>query len=261
MPFASAQDGRYQRHSTGDDDDSVPGQLWLYRAPVSLSYAAKAKPLMKYLHCSNTTASEPLGRACQEISDGIAALLGVRPMLVPTIATSGTVVVEVVVGGDGGSPWPPNPAAEGFAVSTSERSGHACIAVTGKSGVGTLYGVFRLLNLIRRELLQVVAGIPGGVARGGPGASGAGVIVLDAPVTPIRTWDLWDNRDRSVERGYAGKSIFEYENLPTMMPRWAHLNQILGFPVWTFSSVTTLFCFVAARAFEIEVLRVQGHVP
>jgi hypothetical protein len=44
---------------------------------------------------------------------------------------------------------------------------------------------------------------------GGACANGrSGVADRDAPAMPIRWVDEWDNADGSIERGYAGRSIF-----------------------------------------------------
>ena len=35
----------------------------------------------------------------------------------------------------------------------------------------------------------------------------------EAPACSLRLWDLWDNTDESIERGYAGKSVFNWSIL------------------------------------------------
>jgi alpha-glucuronidase len=62
--------------------------------------------------------------------------------------------------------------------------------VTGGSDRGVLYGVFALL----RTLAQ--------------GANLNGLDLREHPAMPIRWVDEWDNPDGSIERGYAGRSIF-----------------------------------------------------
>lgn len=64
------------------------------------------------------------------------------------------------------------------------------LILAGADDRGLIYGAFALLRQI---------GL-------GPGIYGTGLI--DAPAMPIRWVDEWDNADGSVERGYAGRSIF-----------------------------------------------------
>lgn len=63
------------------------------------------------------------------------------------------------------------------------------LQIQGGSPQGVLYGAFRLLSLI---------------AQGEP-VSG---VLEEAPSSAIRWVDQWDNLDGSIERGYAGRSIF-----------------------------------------------------
>jgi len=70
--------------------------------------------------------------------------------------------------------------------------------VVGGSEAGTLYGYFHLLRLVQMETAL------------------DGIEILEAPKNPIRMINHWDNMDEadfmgSVERGYAGNSIF-FEN-------------------------------------------------
>ncbi|HEY0795287.1 MAG TPA: alpha-glucuronidase family glycosyl hydrolase [Acidisarcina sp.] len=77
---------------------------------------------------------------------------------------------------------------EGFSLSKVQHAHHIVWVVAGGSPSGELYGVFHLLE----EIAQRKA------------------LVLDeeAPSAPIRWVNQWDNLDGSVERGYAGRSIF-----------------------------------------------------
>ncbi|AFH61435.1 alpha-glucuronidase family glycosyl hydrolase [Paenibacillus caseinilyticus] len=67
------------------------------------------------------------------------------------------------------------------------------IAVGAKTPAGVLYGVFHLLRLLRT------------------GAVPEELNAVENPVNGLRMINQWDNMDGSIERGYAGKSIF-YEN-------------------------------------------------
>ncbi|MZQ84833.1 alpha-glucuronidase [Paenibacillus sp. 5J-6] len=80
---------------------------------------------------------------------------------------------------------------EGFAITTDQASGNIVVGASSASGV--LYGVFHLLRLFSTH--QSVKALD----------------VIENPVNMLRMINQWDNIDGSIERGYAGKSIF-FEN-------------------------------------------------
>jgi alpha-glucuronidase len=78
----------------------------------------------------------------------------------------------------------------GFWITTARVRGYSCLIVTSPTGQGVLYGVFTLLRKL---------------------ALGEEVAKLDEirnPSAPLRWVDEWDNLDGTIERGYAGPSIF-----------------------------------------------------
>jgi alpha-glucuronidase len=75
---------------------------------------------------------------------------------------------------------------EGFVIRFRGRS----LVIAGQDDRGTLYGVYRFLSLLARGKLK------------------DGVETADAPAAPFRMINHWDNIDGSVERGYAGGSLF-----------------------------------------------------
>jgi alpha-glucuronidase len=77
---------------------------------------------------------------------------------------------------------------EGFSISEITVSGHALWMIAAGTDRGELYGVFHLLEQIAQEK---------------PLSSDA-----ESPSSPIRWVNQWDNLDGSIERGYAGRSIF-----------------------------------------------------
>ena len=81
-------------------------------------------------------------------------------------------------------------------IRTVRIGGQQRIVVTGNSGAGILYGTFALIREIqlthRLDALNI----------------------RSAPRYPLRMLDHWDNPDRSVERGYAGQSLWDWQALP-----------------------------------------------
>lgn len=92
---------------------------------------------------------------------------------------------------------------EGFFMRTTFFNGKKCIAIGGNTEKGILYGVFRFL-----QLLQTNKPIDN-------------LNITDQPAVTYRILDHWDNLNRTVERGYAGFSIWNWHKLPGFIdPRY-----------------------------------------
>lgn len=91
---------------------------------------------------------------------------------------------------------------EGFIISSS-ISADNLIIITSRSERGLLYGVFKFLNLIQME------------------SNIDDINIISNPTNKLRMINHWDNLDGSIERGYAGKSIFYKDNQLT-----GNLNRI-----------------------------------
>jgi alpha-glucuronidase len=80
--------------------------------------------------------------------------------------------------------------ADGYWLTNAKLHGRACLVITAANDRGVLYGTFALLGKIaRNESISVLN-------------------ELQQPAAPIRWVDQWDNLDGTIERGYAGPSIF-----------------------------------------------------
>lgn len=84
---------------------------------------------------------------------------------------------------------------EGYAILTDPLTG--TIAIGGAAPAGVLYGIFHFLRLVAT------------------GESVEHLQVIENPVNGLRMINQWDNMDGSVERGYAGRSIFYRNNRVT----------------------------------------------
>jgi alpha-glucuronidase len=103
---------------------------------------------------------------------------------------------------------------EGFVIKTMEKKGHNVLVITANTDIGILYGVFRLLELMgQHQSLKKIS-------------------LVDAPKIDLRMLNHWDNLDRTVERGYAGASIWNWQKLPEYIdPRYidyARANASIG---------------------------------
>ena len=90
---------------------------------------------------------------------------------------------------------------EGYLVRTIDGRGHR-IVVAGNSGAGILYGTFALIREIQM------------------GHSLDRLNLRSRPTYPLRMLDHWDNLDRTVERGYAGQSRWNWASLPKIDERY-----------------------------------------
>jgi alpha-glucuronidase len=103
---------------------------------------------------------------------------------------------------------------EGFLIRATTVKGQPAIVIAANSDLGVLYGTFQLLRNLQMER---------------PVRS---LTIRSAPKIQLRMLDHWDNLDRSVERGYAGRSLWEWDQLPgTVSPRYrdyARANASIG---------------------------------
>ncbi len=84
---------------------------------------------------------------------------------------------------------PPSPIApEGFSLMQFAAQGHNYWVLAGGTDRGELYGVFRILEQVAQQKFPAFG--------------------TESPSSPIRWVNQWDNFDGSIERGYAGRSIF-----------------------------------------------------
>lgn len=85
---------------------------------------------------------------------------------------------------------------EGFLIQTGKFGGKKIILIAANRDIGVLYGAFHLLRYLQTN------GDLGKLA------------VESAPKLKLRILNHWDNLDRTVERGYAGFSIWDWHRLP-----------------------------------------------
>lgn len=87
------------------------------------------------------------------------------------------------------------------------------LTVTANSGTGLLYGAYHLLRM---------------QSMGKPVDS----VITEVPAFDLRVLNHWDNLDGTIERGYAGKSLWKWEELPgKVSPRYkeyARANASVG---------------------------------
>lgn len=92
---------------------------------------------------------------------------------------------------------------EGFVLRSANISGKAVTVVASINDVGALYGAFHLLRLMQT------------------GQPTEKLSLIERPRVKLRLLNHWDNLNGTIERGYAGKSLWQWDDLPnTLSPRY-----------------------------------------
>src|SRR5580698_466224 len=156
-------------------------QAWLKYAPIHASSSIPSNVL--------PLGDSPLEQsAAQELKRGLAGLLSESPAHNSSVIAIGTVneiraaYPQIAI--------PDVPDREGFVLTQARKNNRIDWVIAGGRDRGALYGAFALLRILSESQK-----LPGSAVR-------------STPAMPIRWVDEWDNADGSIERGYAGRSIF-----------------------------------------------------
>lgn len=102
---------------------------------------------------------------------------------------------------------------EGYIIRTITIKGKQARIIAANTDIGVLYGVFNFLKMLQTEKsIKTLA-------------------VVDAPKIKTRINNHWDNLNGSVERGYGGKSLWNWATLPEIEQRYidyARANASIG---------------------------------
>ncbi|MBC7898092.1 MAG: alpha-glucuronidase [Cytophagaceae bacterium] len=197
------------------DEDGY--DLWLrYRLVSSPGRLAEYR---RGIHAIAIDASTPLLQsAARELQLGLSGLLG-RPVTVARNANAAGVVIvgtrrSAAIASLGLQADLERAGAEGYMVRTMMVRGRQAVVIAANSDAGVLYGAFAFLRH-----LQVQGSL-------------ASLREVSTPRIQRRILDHWDNLDRSVERGYAGLSLWAWDSLPAVRnPRYrdyARANASIG---------------------------------
>jgi len=169
--------------------------LWLRYKPVEPRLRAAYAPLARNIVIAE---SPTLDAAHTELQRGIVGLLSAQPPVSETV-TDGSILI--------GTPKSSKLIAdlrlpltglgrEGFLMQSARIAAHDVTVIAANDDVGALYGTFALLRRMQTgQPLDHLA-------------------IRDAPASRVRLLNHWDNLDRTVERGYAGFSLWDWHKLP-----------------------------------------------
>tara|TARA_R110002074_G_scaffold166430_1_gene327017 strand:+ start:22705 stop:24840 length:2136 start_codon:yes stop_codon:yes gene_type:complete len=103
---------------------------------------------------------------------------------------------------------------EGFIIKSLTYKKKSIIVISAKKDIGILYASFRFLHLIQTH------------------KKFNSIEIVDSPKIDLRMLNHWDNLDRSVERGYAGFSLWNWQKLPEYIDQryidYARANASIG---------------------------------
>ena len=165
---------------------------------------------------SGSSATSKIAR--EELIRGLEGLLGRKTIPVTTITNNcilaGTPATSSVIK----SLFPRDDVdrlgQEGFMISAKTANGKKVIAITANTDIGLLYGVFHFLRLVQTQ--RPISDLN----------------IISSPKVKIRILNHWDNLNRTVERGYAGFSIWNWHTLPGYIDQryidYARANASIG---------------------------------
>lgn len=177
-------------------------------------------------------------KASEELKMGLNGLLNKQILTLKNITNqTGGIVLEVSENAALSN--------DGFAIFIKKGN----IIINSNSEIGVLYGVFELLRKIQT------------------GHPSSNISVISSPKIKTRMLNHWDNANGTVERGYAGSSIWKWNELPFRIdPRYiqyARANASIGINATSINNVNASSRFLTAEYLEkikavADVLRPYG---
>jgi alpha-glucuronidase/uncharacterized protein YjdB len=200
--------------------------LWLrYNKIADAGYRASASAALGYLVTLDEVnekgeVNPVLVSALKELKTGLSGLFGAEMEEKATVGTAGGIVIgtkssaEVTRLLSGEAATLAALQEEGYLIKSVDDGGKAVTVIAGGGANGVLYGAFKLLELVQC------------------GEDVSALNYSDAPEIQWRVLQQWDNWSGSIERGYAGSSIYNWSELPGVVdPRYedfARANASVG---------------------------------
>jgi len=190
---------------TASSDDGY--RLWLRYEPVA--DGARLKEYRQAIRAAVVPgSSSTMQELRRELRDGLQGLLG-RAVPVDTAGPALPRLVALTPRFFRMMGVPESPALlravgpEGYAIRFMTLRGVRTLVIIASEERGLLYGAFHFLRLLQTQQRL------------------RGVNIVSAPRIRYRLLDHWDNLDGTVERGYAGRSLWRWDELPSVIsPRY-----------------------------------------
>jgi alpha-glucuronidase len=145
--------------------------------------------------------SPSLHASRQELDNAMAGLLNLKPVSASKISVNGTLVAGTLkslpmLGALPVAKELISTADEGYLIKSIVINGKKCTLIAANSDIGVLYGVFHFIRLIQTH------------------ESLLNLNIHEEPLIKNRVLNHWDNLDGTIERGYAGSSLWDWQRLP-----------------------------------------------
>ncbi len=163
--------------------------------------------------------SETMNVVREEIDRGISGLFGQKVLFKENIEKTGALIIgtiqslEDILSSSEIEKYG-NTGTEGFGIISKQINEKRVTLITANNSIGLLYGIFHFLQLLQTH------------------QSISDLAIVSTPKIQHRLLNHWDNLDRTVERGYAGFSLWQWHTLPDYIdPRYkdyARANASIG---------------------------------
>ncbi len=212
-------------------------RLWLRYEPLPAQLRQAWQSRVRAIVAPGTSATLEAIRA--ELTAGCSGLLGAQIPATDTVERDGAVLVGTPISLPLIAGLKLNLAAlgnDGFVIRSVKLNGRSATVIAAETEVGALYGAFHFLRLMQ-------SGLPA-----------AKLDVMERPRLQLRMLNHWDNLDGSIERGYAGRSLWNWQELPDKIdPRlrdYARANASIGINATALNNVNA-----NSRSLNAEYLR------
>ena len=125
---------------------------------------------------------------------------------------------------------------EGFIIKNAQVNGKDCIVISANKDVGLLYGAFNLLRMMQTH------------------KSLDNINIASKPKIQRRVLNHWDNQNGSIERGYAGRSLWKWNELPDTVDSrytdYARANASIGINGTVLNNVNANSIFITTEYLE-----------
>ena len=177
----------------------------IYRRAVSSIVASSSSPTARLI--------------VAELQRGLRGLLGVDLPMSGAVNADGAIVIGTpatspLIASLGWSERLARIGDEGYLLRSATLGGRTVTVIASRGEIGALYGAFHLLRLIQT------------------GQPIRPMDVAERPRLALRLLNHWDNLDGSIERGYAGSSLWSWTDLPeridTRVEEYGRANASIG---------------------------------
>ncbi len=163
--------------------------------------------------------SPAIAVAKEELQAGLNGLLGTSVSPVSAVTGNGIIIAatyknSALLAKTAAGKKLQDAGAEGFIILSTKINNRNVIVITANQDIGVLYGIFHFLKMLQTH--QDISTID----------------IASSPKIKLRLLNHWDNLNRTVERGYAGFSLWDWHKLPgysyTQYKEYARANASIG---------------------------------